>query len=83
MSFLGVLEVTLQCFPPNSEQDFHGGNGIEGKGREGKEREDERSLFLAAALGNRASPPQILNSLFKLMIAINRFALLSFLFQWN
>jgi hypothetical protein len=78
MSFLGVLEVTLQCFPLISEQDFHGGNGIEGKGRA-----DERSLFLAAALGNRASPPQILNSIFKLMIAINRFALLSFLFQWN
>lgn len=31
MSFLGVLEVTLQCFPPNSEQDFHGGKGREGR----------------------------------------------------
>jgi hypothetical protein len=53
--------------------------GMEGR----KGRADEHSLFLAAALGNRASPTHILNSIFKLMIAINQFALLSFLFQWN
>jgi hypothetical protein len=80
MSFLGVLEVTLQCFPPNSEQDVHGGNGMEGKGG--------WALFVhVAALPKHAStpppPPQILNSIFKLMIAINQFALVSFLFQLN
>ncbi len=52
--------------------------------REGKGSADERSLFLAAASRNHASPPpQILNSIFRLMFAINQFALLSFLFQWN
>jgi hypothetical protein len=75
MSFLGVLEVTLQCFPPNSEQDFHGGNGREGQGR--------WAFLLLLPCEITLLPPQILNSIFELMIAINQCALVSFLFQLN